>query len=262
MTVLFLGESLPEEHAQRGASAFRLLRIDYEARTVRVLALPPDLWVRTPTLSGLGIEATTLGATYQEALKLGEGSERAKMAHASDLVARTLADNFRLLADHTVSIRQGTFVDAIDAMGGLEIDLPEDVDGTSSGLGRYRAGRQVLDGQATLDYFSIYAAAGDTGPAEWARTARQNQVLQALRAQVTRPQTLLRLPALVRRFHQDVVTDLGLSEVVVLACLAQEADVSIEHVALPPDLVTPGEGKVLMPKTDEVSVYLATALAQ
>jgi anionic cell wall polymer biosynthesis LytR-Cps2A-Psr (LCP) family protein len=260
-TVLLVGESLPEDRPARGASAIRLVRVDYDAGTVRVLSLPPYLWVETPALSAAGVDATALTLAYWEALDLGSGSDRARMAYATSILSQTLAHNFGLAPDHTISIRQGAFIDAVDALGGLSIDLPEDVDGSPSGFGTYRAGRQVLDGRAVLDYISIYPAVGDEPPLEWERLARQQQVLQALQAQLARPQTLLQLPGLVRQFYQDVITDLGLEQVLALGCLFSPADVSIEFVELPADLATPGEDGILLPKTDEIVAYLETAFA-
>jgi len=263
MTVLLLGESRPEDQPARGASAIRLVRVDYGAKIVRVLSLPPYLWVNTPVLSATAqISATALTLVYQEALQIGPGSDRAKMAYATDVLAQTLDDNFGLVPDHSISVKQGAFIDMIDALGGLSIDLPEDVDGSPSRFGYYSAGPQVLDGQAVLDYVSIYPAAGDAPPEEWERFERQNQVLRALYAQFTRPETLLSLPGLIRQFHQDVVTDLGLSQVLALACLLQEPDVSIEYLELGADLVTPGEGNILLPETDRIVAYLETEFLQ
>ncbi|RLC73683.1 MAG: hypothetical protein DRJ03_26625 [Chloroflexi bacterium] len=261
-TVLLLGESLPESHQARGASAIRLIRVDYDAQTVRVLALPPYLWVDTPALSAAQIDATVLTLVYWEALQVGPGSDRAKMAYAANVFAQTLEDNFGLVPDHFISVRQGVFVDTIDALGGLSIDLPEDVDGLPSRSGTYSAGPQVLDGQGVLDYVSIYSAGGDEPPAEWERLERQDQVLRALEAQLARPETLFKLPDLLRQFHQDVVTDMGLSQILVLACILQEPDVSIEYLELDADLVTLGEDNILLPKTDQIIAYLNTAFVQ
>jgi anionic cell wall polymer biosynthesis LytR-Cps2A-Psr (LCP) family protein len=252
-TVLLLGESLPADQPARGASAIRLVRVDYDARVVRVLALPPYLWVDTPALSAEQINATALTHVYREALQIGPGSDRVKMAYATRVLSQTLANNFGLAMDNTISIRQGVFTRTIDALGGLSIDLPENVDGSPSRFGYYSAGPQVLDGQAVLDYVSIYPAVGDNEPlTEWERFERQKQVLQALYAQVTSLETLPKLPKLLWQFHQDVVTDLGLTEALSLACMLQEPDLSIEYLELDPALVTPGEGIILLPKTDEI----------
>ncbi|MCP4536812.1 MAG: LCP family protein [Chloroflexi bacterium] len=262
-TILLLGESLPEDHQARGASAIRLIRVDYDTKIVRVLALPPYLRVNTPALSSVQIDATALTLVYQEALQIGSGSDRAKMAYASDVFAQTLDDNFGLVPDHFISIRQGVFVNTIDALGGLSIDLPEDVDGLPSQSGTYNAGPQVLDGQEVLDYVSMISTTVEQEPpTEWGRLERQEQVIQALYAQLAQPETLLKLPNLLRQFQQDVVTDLGLSQMLILACMLQEPDVSIEHLELDTDLVTPGEDNILLPKTDQIITYLETTFVQ
>jgi hypothetical protein len=260
--VLLLGESLPEDRPLRGASGIRLVKVDYDAGTVRVLALPPYLQVRTPALAAAGIESTVLTQVYWEALTLGTGSERARMGYATNVFAQALADNFGLVPDTYVTVKQGTFVGMVDALGGLEIDLPEDVDGSPSGFPHFRPGPQVLDGQATLDYFSVYPAAGDAQPIEWERLVRQRQVIAALRTQLIRPQTAARLPALIRRFYYDVVTDLGLSQALSLACVLQAQEASIEYLALAPDMVIAEPEKVLTPKMDEIMTFLETSFIQ
>jgi anionic cell wall polymer biosynthesis LytR-Cps2A-Psr (LCP) family protein len=261
ITVLLLGESLSEDRSVRGANAIRLVRVDYDTRTVRVLALPPYLWVDTPALSAEQIDATALAYVYQEALQSGPGSDRAKMAHAANVLAQTLTDNFGLVVDHSVSIKQGTFTNTIDTLGGLSIELAEDVNLSLSGSGVYSAGLQTLDGQAVLEYVSGYSTAGIEPLTEWERLDRQNQVLQALFAQVTRPETLLKLPELLQQLYQDVVTDMGLSQFLILTCMMQES-LSIEYLKLDPALVTPGEDKILLPKTDEIIKYLETEFVQ
>jgi anionic cell wall polymer biosynthesis LytR-Cps2A-Psr (LCP) family protein len=262
LTVLLLGEGLWEDKPLRGASAIRLVRVDFDARTVRVLALPPHIWVSTPALATAGIDTSELIFVYRDGLPLGTGSERARMAYATNVLAQTLADNFALLPNNYITLAQGSFAEMIDAMGGLSIDLPEDVDGSPSGFGYYHAGQQVMDGQSALDYVRIYPAAGDTSPIEWERAVRQRQVLDALRAQLAQLQTVTRLPSLIRRFYQDVVTDLSLSQIFTMACVLQAPDVSIEYLEFTPDMVTVGPGEVLSPNMEPILAFLETAFIQ
>jgi hypothetical protein len=44
--------------------------------------------------------------------------------------------------------------------------------------------------------------------------------------------------------------------------MIQESGVSIEYLTLDPALVTPGEGNILLPKTDEIITYLETEFIQ
>jgi hypothetical protein len=256
--VLVVGEALPEDVPDRGAGALRLVRVDFDARTVRVLSVPPYLWVDTMAMSSVQIEATTLALAYEVAMQTASGTDQERMAEAADVLALVVNHNLGVMPDHTVALRQGAFIDMIDTLGGLSIDLPADVDGSAGGFGVYTAGPQVLDGAAVLDYMSVFQAVGDEPPLELARLERQNQVVQALVDQLTSAETLLKLPALIRQFEQDVVTDLDLEQLLALGCLLAEEDVSIEYMQIGPDLVTPGVDKILFPKTEEIIDYIQT----
>ena len=261
-TVLLLGEKMPVYQPVLGADAIRLLRADYGTQTVQILALPPELWVQTPAMAQAGIGATTLTLVYRESLPLAAGSYRAQMAYATALVAQTLYDNFELAPDQYITLRQTVYVDMVDALGGLTIDLPEDVDGSPSGYGYFYAGSQVMDGQAVLDYVRISPAAGDPVPAEPARLARQNQVLAAFKTQLARPQTLLQIPLLVQQFHDDVVTDMSLNEGLALACLFQQPNLAIEQIELGPELMNMAANGVLVPQTEEIVAYLQASFIE
>jgi hypothetical protein len=256
--VLVVGEGLPESHPDRGAGAIRLVRVDFDARTVRVLSIPPYLWVDTRAMSSVRIDASTLALAYQVAMQTASGTDQERMAEAAAVLALVVNHNLSAMPDHTIALRQGAFIDMIDTLGGLSIDLPADVDGSAGGFGTYTAGPQVLDGAAVLDYISVFQAEGDEPPLELARLERQNQVVQALVDQLTSAETLLKLPALIRQFEQDVVTDLDLERLLALGCLLAEEDVSVEYMQIGPDLVTPGVDKILFPKTEEIIDYIQT----
>jgi LCP family protein required for cell wall assembly len=255
--VLIVGESAPDSASPRGADAIWMVRLDYDAPSMRALALPPDLWVRTPQLAEAEIESTTLMLTYYEALQRAEGSDRARMAAATNVLAKVLADQLGLVADHYISIQPDALPNVIDALGGLSVDLPEEVDGTPDGLGVFQAGSQVLAGEQVLEYVRIYRTAGDSDPTEWERLARQKQILDALQEQLTRPEVIIRLPGLLRHFYADVVTDLTLGDTFTMACLARHDEVSVETLAIGPELVEPVEGQGLVPQMEELSAFLA-----
>ena len=257
MTVLIVGESAPDSASPRGADAIWLVRFDYDAPSVRALALPSDLWLRTPQLAADEIEATTLMLIYYEALQRAKGSERARMAAATNVLAGSLAEQLGLVADHYVAIQPDALPNVIDALGGLPVDLPEDIDGTPDGLGVFETGPQVLNGEQVLEYVRIFQTAGDPDPTEWERLARQKQILDALQEQLTRPEIIIRLPGLLRRFYADVVTDLTLGDTLTTACLARHDDVTVETLEIGPELVERVQGEGLLPKMEELAAFLA-----
>lgn len=249
--VLLLGENLPET-PRRGADAIRLLRVDYDRQRVDVLALPPDLWVQTPALVFAGIDDTTLTLAYFEGKQITAGSERDKMMGATRYVAQSLMDNFDYLPTNYITLKQSVFRDLVDELGGLPINIPEAVDGTLEGFGFFSAGQQVLSGQQVVNYVRILAPANDPAPSEWTRISRQNQVLTALNAQLTSPQIITKIPGVVQQFYSNVITDLSVKQLFSLACLLGASGVNINLSELGPQLVTPGEGGILLPKTAEI----------
>jgi LCP family protein required for cell wall assembly len=255
LKVLLLGENLPET-PRRGADAIRLMRVDYDQKRVDVLALPPDLWVQTPALEKAQIDATTLTLVYFEGKQITPGGERSKMKSATDYFAQTLVDNFSYLPTNYITLKQSIVRDLVDELGGLKINLPQDVDGRPEGFGYFSAGEQVLAGQQVVDYVRILNPANDPAPNEWKRLSRQNQVLSALNAQLTSPETITRIPGIAQKFYSSVITDLSVKQLFSLSCLLGEAGVTITISDLDPILVTPGEGGVLIPDTAEVSQFI------
>ena len=259
--ILLLGENHPTAPL-RGVDAIRLVKVDYDAKVVRVLILPQELWVNTPQLAWAGIDAATLNRTYYEAKALSASDERARTAFATNVLAQTLADNFYFVPDHYVSLSQATFSDLVAAVDGIEIDVPQDVDGTPFGYPYFYAGPQVMDGDTALDYVRIGLAA--YGPSslggEWIEL--QNQVLDSLQTQLFRPETLLTLPDLIRQFHRNVVTDLSLNQFLDLNCMLQATDVSIEYLAFDASLVVLTPDDVLIPNTAQVIDFIDTAFMQ
>lgn len=236
-----------------GVGAVRMVNVDFDAQTVRVLAFPPDLWVNTPALAAAQITATnpitatTLDLAYFLAKQLQPGTERQKMIYATNLVAQTLLDNFELAPDHYISVRQDVFSETVETLGGLPIDIPENV---GDHRFNYPVGPQTLTGEQALHYTRLFH------DGEWNRFDRQKLVLEALYAQIMQPATLLKLPELVREFHQNVATDFSVRQALTLACVLESPDIAITYLEIGPELTTPGPERILYPKTEEIIQFL------
>ena len=236
-----------------GVGAVRMVNVDFDAQTVRVLAFPPDLWVDTPALAAAQITAThpttatTLDLVYYAARQLQPGTARQKMIYATNLVAQTLFDNFELLPDHYIGVRQDVFSETVEALGGLPINIPESV---SDHRFHYPVGSQTLTGEQALHYTRLFH------DGEWSRIARQQLVLRALYTQIRQPATLLKLPDLVREFHRNVATDFSVRQALTLACVLESPDITIEYLEIGPELTTPGPDRILYPRTEEIIQFL------
>ncbi|MEU0915119.1 LCP family protein [Streptomyces althioticus] len=146
-----------------------------------LISLPRDSNVEIPTFKG-----SESGKTYQ-----GTGRQvKLNAAYAEDgpeLLVRTVEFNTGLHIDHYVEIGFGGFANIVDAVGGVEIDIPQDIKDTKSGAD-LKKGKQTLNGEEALAFVRTrYALPGS----DLDRTKNQQKFLSALANQVATPSTVL-----------------------------------------------------------------------
>jgi LCP family protein required for cell wall assembly len=221
MNLLVLGLSSPEDVPPRGADAIRLMKVNYDQGTVGILALPPDLWVQTPHLSGLGYDSTTLTLLYYYTKNAAPAGQDGDFV-ATQTFARTLADDWEYTTDHYITLDQPEFAEMVDGLGGLDLTLAEELDGNPEGYGVFPAGDLHLDGQRTLDYVRMLHPVGKTD-GEWGRFARQNQVIRTMAGEILQTRNWLRIPTLLEDLRSMLVTDLSVSQMSSLYCMVRAA---------------------------------------
>ncbi|MEU9200150.1 LCP family protein [Streptomyces sp. NPDC048332] len=145
-----------------------------------LVSLPRDSNVEIPSFVGSesgkkfpGTGRTTkLNAAYAE-----DGPE---------LLVRTVEFNTGLHIDHYVEIGFGGFAKIVDAIGGVELDIPKAFKDKYSGAD-FQAGKQTLDGQQALAFVRTrHAFTSDLD-----RTKNQQKFLAALASQTATASTIL-----------------------------------------------------------------------
>lgn len=210
MTVLAIGTDVrPGEHRSGLTDFMRAVRVDFQGQRVTTLEFPRDLWVQIP-----GIELN-LGTDHQ---KLNTAYAYGNPEHGPSLLVRTLDLNFGLNVDHYIVANMNVFAEVVDALGGLDVIIPPGgIDGRTSTDRSERLifpeGPQHLNGEqaltlARLRNVSVFARAGN-----------QNMVMCALRKKIESPETILRLPAIINSFMNNIRTDLTPQQISQLACL-------------------------------------------
>jgi anionic cell wall polymer biosynthesis LytR-Cps2A-Psr (LCP) family protein len=218
LAVQLLGLNRPA--SPRGTDAIRLLKVDYEAGTVTILAVPPELWVQTPDLRSQGIAEDMLTMVYLHALKVSPGSGREKVFQATHSFSKTLRDNFGYWPDHYVTLNQPAFEGMLDELGGIDVDVPGEV-----------GGKQHFDGEQALDYVRLLLP----GETEWERMHRQDHVLKAILQALYSNWT--KVPAVAAQFKDAVATDLSAKQINSLICMIEAAGDEAVYLEIFPEMI-------------------------
>jgi LCP family protein required for cell wall assembly len=220
MTILMVGSDARSTGYLYGlADSIHVARIDFTAPSVMVVDFPRDLWVEIPGISDhYGITHGKLNQAYLFG-NPGMGYYDGPGA-GPGLLARTLDLNFGMRVDHYIAVDRQTFVRMIDAIGGVDINLDTSV---NLNYGSHTpdpklilpAGINHLDGELALDM------ATNRVPTTFQRMKYQKLLLSALREKLLQPEMLPKLPLLAAQFIGKVQTDLSVSDIQSLLCIAQ-----------------------------------------
>ncbi|WP_431950724.1 LCP family protein [Actinacidiphila sp. bgisy167] len=145
-----------------------------------LISLPRDSYVTIPEFKG-----SESGKTFPS-----RGRNKLNAAYAIDgptLLVRTVEYNTGLHIDHYAEIGFAGFANLVDAAGGVELDIPRNIDDKNSGL-HIKKGKQTLNGDEALAFVRqrYQEAEGDLG-----RTKNQQKFLAALASQTATPGTVL-----------------------------------------------------------------------
>lgn len=219
------------------ADVIRIARVDFVEPGVTVVSLPRDLWVEIP-----GIEEAsgyTEGKLNQAYLFGAPGMGYYDgPAGGPGLLARTIQHNYGLAVDHYVAGNMETFVRFVDALGGVDVTLPYDVDGGAldggEGSGFFPAGEYHFNGTEALKFARIRAKIGDLR-----RQDNQSLVLKAIAKKLMSPSVLPKVPQLIDAFRDSVLLDLSPEDIAQLTCLLRYLNEdNITFTQLPEELYT------------------------
>lgn len=239
MLILAIGADSDPDYLYGLADVIRIVRVDFVTPKVTVLSIPRDLWVEIPNLENpYGIDHGKLNQAFFYGSP-GMGYYKGP-GGGPGLLARTLEKNFNLQVDHYGAVDMSTFVKIVDAVGGIDIYLPHDVDGRpiddkTEDMGYFTAGQHHFNGDEALRFSRIRKKYND-----FTRMDHQNMVICALKEKINSPAILPKIPKIIASFQDAVLTDLSLEQLTQLACLAPK--LSRENLlfgSLPQEILSP-----------------------
>jgi LCP family protein required for cell wall assembly len=204
------------ENGQQGRStdhhsdSLMLLHTDPKAHRLVFLSLPRDLRATIP-----GVGTSKINAAMQ--------------VGGPKLAIRTVEGFTGLGINHVVIVDFGSFVSLIDAVGGIDVNVPQNIlsnrfdcpypaSRCASWEGwRFHKGVQHMDGHRALIYSRIRENRLNPADSDISRGVRQQQVMQATLSKLASVGTFVRLPFQGGKLMKPLSTDLSTNDFIQLA---------------------------------------------
>jgi LCP family protein required for cell wall assembly len=220
INILFMGiDQRPGESTACRTDTMILISVNPRDMSVSLLSIPRDLWVPIP----------------------GRAEDRINTAHywgevddypggGPALAKHTVRYNFGVPVHYYVRLNFTGFERIIDAIGGIDVNVPETIYDTQYPGENYEyttleipAGQHHFDGEMALKYARTRKGNGD---GDFSRMKRQQQVILAVRDQVLSlpnlPHLVMQLPQLAREMGDSLDTDIPPDVMFTLAKWAQQ----------------------------------------
>jgi polyisoprenyl-teichoic acid--peptidoglycan teichoic acid transferase len=200
VTVLVLGldyRDWEEGDGPARTDTMILLTVDPVAKTAGMLNIPRDLWVNIP---GFGYER--INTAYRQ------GAVYNYPGGGPGLAIATVEQFLGVPIHFYAQIDFYAFEQFIDELGGIEIDVPEEIRVDPLGPGNtviLQPGKQTLDGPVSL----AYARARYTEGGDFDRGQRQQQVILAMRNRIMNfnmlPTLVTKAPILYQELREGFI---------------------------------------------------------
>lgn len=261
LTILLMGvDRRPDQtRVPVRSDAMTLVTIDPQANTAALLSIPRDLYV---PLAGLDrVDRINTAYFFGEDRKgPGGGAQTAK---------DTIAWNLGIPVTKHFVIDFGGFKKAIDALGGIDLDVPQTIIDNAYPTDNYGveqlvipAGHIHMDGELALKY-----ARTRHGDSDFGRLKRQQQIMLAVRDKALSLSVVSQIPALLDAVSGSYETDLTVAEMLTIA--KTWGKISREEVttyrideSMTSYWTTPTGSSVLIPDRDAIAPVVQAFLGQ
>jgi len=258
-TVLLLGTDNGEagRAGDRHSDSIMLMRTDPSHHRIYYLSIPRDIVVPIPGYSAQKINA---------AMQIGGPA----------LAIRTIHDFTGLPIDHVVVVNFADFKDLIDAVGGIDVNVPRPIRSNRFDCPystqarcdrwpgwRFAKGEQHMNGQRALIYSRIRENQLDPAENDVTRGARQQAVMDATLAKLTSFGTLVSLPWDGSKLGKPLTTDLSAWQLAQLGWVRFRASSgSSVHCRLGGDLGAGGSGSPSEDNPATLAMFLGKSAPQ
>ena len=206
-----------------------IVNYDVTDGSINIVQIPRDTYIeynRYPHKIN-----STLAYTYNQAYKDGEKDlYAAALSSTSELLEKAM----NIQIDNYVLVNLESFSNIVNIIGGVEIDVPEDMDYDDPYQGlsiHIKKGYQTLDGQTAAQFIRFRSGYQQ---ADIGRQDAQKLFMTALFKKVKSSMTVDKIAKLVEQIMKNVTTDISLTDAVFFAKSALSVNLdSINMMTLP-----------------------------
>ena len=259
-TILMLGTDnarVGGREGDRHSDSILLLRTDPSHHRLYYLSIPRDLVVSIP-----GGGTQKINAAFQ----IGGPA----------LAIRAIRGFTSLEIDHVMVVNFADFKDLIDALGGIDVNVPKAIRSNRFDCPyatqarceqwpgwRFQKGNQHMNGERALIYSRIRENVLDPSETDFTRGARQQAVLNAVASKFTSIGTLVHMPFSGSSFVKPLTTDLTAGQLLQLGWVKFRAgDGSSVHCRLGGDFGGGGTGAPSEDNPATIAMFLGRSAPQ
>ncbi|MCF6138767.1 LCP family protein [Pseudalkalibacillus berkeleyi] len=212
-SVLFIGIDAREGEKVSRSDALILATFNKKDKSVKMVSIPRDSYVDVP----------------------GRGMDKINHAHAFggvDLAVQSVENLFDVPVDHYVRVDFTAFIEIVDALGGVEVDVPktfsvQDSQDRAEAI-TLQEGEHELNGEEALAFVRMRKQdpTGDIGRGE-----RQKQVIKAILEKGTSLTSITKYGKVIDGLEKNIQMDLSFGEIAGLHGYAGSID-NIESLQL------------------------------
>jgi len=213
VSILFLGLDSREGELSGRSDANILATFNPNDDSIKMVSIPRDARVDIP---GRGLDKLTHAYAYDGA----------------DLAIETIENLFDIPVDYVVSLNFNAFMEIVDTIGGVEVEVPFTFSEMDSSDKKdaltLQEGKQTLTGEEALAFVRMRKQdpRGDLG-----RGDRQKDLIEAIIRQSANFTTITRFNSLMDSLERNLSTNLSFSKIVSMHSYARDLD-NIESLLL------------------------------
>lgn len=227
--LLLLGQGDADHDGKDLTDTIMIASIDPDTQSIVLLSFPRDLYFLHTENMGKG-RLNTLYRDYKGYLRFQKGMEESDASiEAIKELSKEMGRVVNLEIHHALKVNFTAVIDAVNALDGIEVDVPYDIVDTEYPDNNYgyetfeiAQGLQTIDGETALKYARSRHTTSD-----FDRSARQQQIIAAMAAKA-QGEGILKNPGtitkLVSALLKNIETTLSMREIIGLAEMGKDLD--------------------------------------